>query len=527
MSGIAARFCRLRVHDGEWQSILVATPWEPEDVFSSLPSEILAQILKFGTITSSTLITYSAVSRHWRWSAINYPFLWQSIYVPFSHRNPAALTQLCLERSKSCLFDMTLALPDAVHMPLVTPVMLLVVQHVHRLRRLAISGTSSSPEEVFGLLQNAQRAPQLTALELTITDRNPYVSMGILQSRLLLQAPLLSSLRLHGVASPVPFCGLRSLDIQGLRATYADFRHFIIASPLLVELILPNLRLMVDLESTALSPIEIPSLRTLALSFCKPPPSNELIPCHNLVSLLSVPNLEYLEVGGSNVPDLARCFQGNALTKLRTLRLLNAGISGRQTEVDNCEFFRSLTTVEELELVHSYVEYLLPTEAKQKEAFSQVSGRRPRTRSINSRDIGGWSYYIRPHMFPVPLPVPANRETPSKPSGSTPIYPHLRSISLDTFIAGQALWLYHIVLERPQIQVVKLSPTARRHFTTSLGAMDGVLQTRPHFHLKKLGDPEVASVNVGKLLRERVDVQEIDNKGCLSISDFISPANRS
>ncbi|KAJ7774970.1 hypothetical protein B0H16DRAFT_1880144 [Mycena metata] len=484
----------------------------PEDIFTSLPSELLAQIFKHATITSSTLITYSAVSRHWRSTALT-PDLWASINVPFSCRNPAALIQASLERSKSCLFDITLALPDPAHMPVVTSVMLLVVEHVHRLRRLAISATSfsSTPEEVFGLLQNAQRAPQLVDLELSFMDRNPHLSMGIPQGKLLMQAPLLSSLRLHGVTSPVPFVGLRSLDIQGLRTTYADFRDMVTASPLLTVLTLPQLRLMFDLQSTALSPIDIPSLKTLALSFCKPHPSNELFPCHDLVSLLSVPNLEYLEIGGANAPDLAKSFQDNGFTKLRTLRLSNASITDRPFEAENFEFLRSLTMVEELELIHSHAEYLLPTVEKQKERL-KVGGRRPRTRSINSRDLhSGLSYYVRP------VPLAASRKSPPELSSSTPIYPNLRSISLDTFIAGETLWLYHIVLERPQLQLVKLSPMAERHMTTSLGIMDGVLQTKPHSHLQKLGDPEIASVNVGKLLRERVTVQEIDNDGFISV----------
>ncbi|KAJ7046923.1 hypothetical protein C8F04DRAFT_214481 [Mycena alexandri] len=481
-----------------------------EDVLTSLPSELLAQIFKHGTTSSSTLITYSAVSRHWRSTALT-PDLWSSINVSFSCRNPAALIRVSLERSKSCLFDITLALPDPVHMPVVTSAMLLVVKHVHRLRRLAISATSfsSTPEEVFGLLQNAQRAPQLVALQLSFMDRNPHLIMGIPQGSLLMQAPMLSSLRLHGVTSPVPFVGLRSLDIQGLRTTYADFRDMVIASPLLTVLILPKLRLMFDLQSKALSPIDIPSLKTLALSFCKPHPSNELFTCHDLVSLLSVPNLEYLEIGGANVPDLAKSFQNNDFTKLRTLRLSNVSFSGRQFEVENCQFLRSLTAVEELELIHSHAEFLLPTAEKQKERL-EVVGRRPRTRSINSRDIGGWSYFVGP--------VLASRKPPPEfeSSSSTLIYPNLHFISLDTFIASETLWLYRIVLERPEIQLVKLSPMAQRHLKTSLGIMDGVLQTQPHLHLKKLGDPEIASVDVGKLLRERVAVQEIDNEGFIS-----------
>jgi hypothetical protein len=150
-------------------------------------------------------------------------------------------------------------------MAIVTSVMLLVVQYVHRLRRLAITGRLASPapsafpnrEEIFALLQNAQRAPRLAILELSFSDPQPYVSMGISPGQLLLQAPSLISLRIHGVTSPVPFVGLRSLDIQGLRTSYADFHDMVVASPLLTELILPKLRLLLDPQSKPLPPIEV------------------------------------------------------------------------------------------------------------------------------------------------------------------------------------------------------------------------------------------------------------------------------
>jgi hypothetical protein len=283
-----------------------------------------------------------------------------------------------------------------------------------------------------------------------------------------------------------------------------------VASPLLTELVLPKLRLMVDLQSEQLSPIEIPSLKILALSFCKPHPSNQFNPCHHLISLLSTPNLEYLELSGANVPDLARYFQNpSAFTKLRTLRLVNVSILGswmaRNPEPDNGDYLRGLTTVEELELICSHAEYLLSTEKQAKEI--PVKGR-PRTNSI-SRETA-----LR--RFGYPLPQPASHHPPSwakEPSNPVPIYPNLRSISLDTLIAEEVLWLYRLVSERPQIKVVKLSRMTERHLATSLGTVDGVLETLPHSIAKRMGAPDPIPVDAGKLLRERVVVKEIENNG--------------
>ncbi|KAJ7271904.1 hypothetical protein B0H12DRAFT_668928 [Mycena haematopus] len=489
---------------------------EPMVTIASLPGEVLAQIFKSGTILSSgclpCLITYSAVSQRWRSAALDYPDLWSTINVPLdpvAMRNVVALVRICLERSKSCLFDIALAVPQSADMDVVTSVMLLVVQHVHRLRRLAITGLTSpttafpNRQEIFALLQNAQRAPRLAVLELTFPDWNPHINMRIPPGRLLLQAPSLISLCIHGVPSPVPFVGLRTLDIQGLQTSYSDFQDMVVASPLLTELILPKLRLMLDLQSKPLPPIEIPSLKTLALSFCKPHPSNQFAPCHDLISLISIPNLEYLELAGSDIPDLAKSFRNpSALAKLRTLRLVNVSLVGR--EIDNCDYLRALTTVEELDLIHSHAGYLVPT----REMSEQKPKSRHRTRSI-SREVrsGALSYHPRPN--PMRQVDPYLNMPGEAPSSLVPVYPNLRTVSLDTLIATEALWLYQLVLERPEIQLVRLSQMSERHLGTSLGMADGVLHRMPS--MLKIGTPEFHPVDVGKLLRERVTVKEIED----------------
>jgi len=75
------------------------------------------------------------------------------------------------------------------------------------------------------------------------------------------------------------------------------------------------------------------------------------------------------------------------------------------------------------------------------------------------------------------------------------------------------MWLYRFVLERPQIEVVKLAPVTERHFATSMGMVDGVLQTLPNTRTRDLGVLESVAVNVGELLRQRVLVKEIEMDG--------------
>ncbi|KAK7020510.1 hypothetical protein R3P38DRAFT_2969888 [Favolaschia claudopus] len=486
---------------------------------AALPGEVLAHIFKSGAQSSSgclpCLFKFSAVSQQWRSAALDYPDLWSTITVPLEPalRNLVALVRITLERSKSCLFDFTLEVPRTADMDVVTSVMLLVIQHVHRLRRLAIRGrppisdTSAFPntDEISALLQNAQRAPRLAILELIFPNPSPVVSMGT-PGRLLLQAPSLVSLRIHGVTSPVPFVGLRSLAIEGLRTSHAEFRDMVVASPLLTELILPKLRLTVDLQSQQLDPIEIPALKVLALSFSKPPPSNAFNSCHNLLSLISVPNVEYLELAGSDIPDLSRSFQNpSAFIRLRTLRLVNITIIGRNDEVDNRDYLRALTTIEELELIHSHAEYLIPTENTAKEKP------RHRTRSISREIRFRQSYWPRPgpqRQGDDPLErAEAAAAASSSSTNSVLIYSNLRSVSLNTLLAAEAAWLYHLVLERPDIQMVKLSPMTERHLVASLGLVDGVVQPVPTAAwTKRVDTPEVQSHDVLKLLRERVEI---------------------
>ncbi|KAJ7632743.1 hypothetical protein FB45DRAFT_513389 [Roridomyces roridus] len=482
---------------------------------ASLPSEILAQIFESATITGTgCLKTYSAVSSRWRASCLDYPHLWTNIR-PFEMRDAVAWTAVSLERSQSCLFDVTLHLPrvnpreQPELMSVVGSVMLLVVQHVHRLHRLTIKGTAvANPEEIVAPLQNAQRAPNLRVLDLDFGDRSNRASMTTHQTPLLLEAPL-SSLRLHGVLSPVAFIGLSRLEVNGLGTPYSAFRDVVVASPLLEELILPKLRLMTDLQSTSLPPIEIPSLKRLALSFHKPHPSTSLVPYHNLISLLYVPNLEYLELVGGNIPDLSKCFQDpGVFTKLRTLRLANASIfhpvTRAEPEIDNSEYLRALSTVEELQFIHSHTNYLLPTEH---DAGQQLRSRLPRTRSISN--LG----FLRPEPEPHTHPHKYSPESPEQQPQLLSIFPDLRSISLDALPASQVLWLYRLVLERPEIKEVRLSPVTERHLTSSLVMVDGVLQTKPHLHVKRLSTPEYQVVDVGELLREKVAVRKIEADG--------------
>jgi len=43
--------------------------------------------------------------------------------------------------------------------------------------------------------------------------------------------------------------------------------------------------------------------------------------------------------------------------------------------------------------------------------------------------------------------------------------------------------------------------------------VDGVLQTKPHLHVKRLSTPEYQVVDVGELLREKVAVRKIEADG--------------
>ncbi|KAJ7063407.1 hypothetical protein C8F01DRAFT_1132894 [Mycena amicta] len=382
-----------------------------------LPIEILAAVFQLRTSTEGChcLIVYGAVSRHWRDAILEYPDLWTNIH-PFIMRKSIPWTSLCLDRSKSCLFDVVLHLPEPLDMPIVSKIMLLVVQHVQRLRSLSILAADSlqiNPGEIFALLENAQRAPRPVSIDMT-TPRD-----GIL-----IHTPSLSTLRLHG--------------------------YMVTASPLLQELILPKLRLLVDTSFN---------------------------PCHGLLPLLDLPNVEYLELVGTVIPDLSTTFRPHAFSKLRTLRLVGLTIVSRNSEVDNASYLRSLSTIEELHLIHSYAEYL-------SWRFPALHG---------------------PHF----APPRAQSDGPAVAD----LYPNLRCVCLDTLLAKDALWLYTFTMERPKIEMVKLSRGIDRHFSHSLGLRpDGGLQT---LHWRSVDGAESNPVDAGVLLRERVQVEQLDTDGLI------------
>ncbi|KAF7294833.1 hypothetical protein MIND_01021200 [Mycena indigotica] len=475
----------------------------------TLPTELLAQIFKCGASEGChLLIPYKAVNRCWRTAALEYPDLWTSVY-PFcsiNNNDAVSWTSFCLERSKSCLFDVVLHLPSPPNMALVSKIMLLIAQHIQRLRSLSVFAVDqTNAGEVFALLENAQRAPRLSNLELVCDDTRS-ISMTAPHDGILISTPALSSLRLHGVRSPVPFVGLRSLDLKGLRTSYADFEAMATASPLLVQLVLPNIRLLVDPQTSTFPPIQMPSLKALALSFAHPPPSNQFNPCHSLLSFLRLPNVEYLELVGSIIPDLAATFHASCFSNLRTLRLVGLTIVSRDPAIQNASYLRSLGTIEELHLIHSYAEYLLPLE---QQADRSPKARLSRTRSINFRDEPKAHHRI---IHPLNKMIPASRA--SLPLDNIEaVYPKLRCVCLDTLLAKDAVWLYTFVTERPNIRLVRLSQNINRHFSDSLGLSDGgALQTLPWRNLDR---SDHQPVDAGKMLRERVQVEELKAEGLI------------
>ncbi|KAF7305045.1 hypothetical protein MKEN_01219500 [Mycena kentingensis (nom. inval.)] len=499
----------------------------------TLPPEILAEIFKSGSAGNPRFLkNASQVCAQWRAAALD-PDLWTDISVAFFMRDVVRWTSLCLERSKSCLFDVSLQVPDeTTNLELITELMLLFVRHAQRLRRLYITGATAgvriNPAEAFALLENAQRAPHLSVLELVWDNPSQAIDMAPPRDGILIYTPALTSLRLHGVPSPVPFVGLRSLDIQGLRTSYADFRDMVTASPLLTTLILPKLRLLTDTKATShtLPPIAIPSLKSLALSFANPPPSEQFNPCHNLLSLLQIPNVEYLELVGGIMPDLAESLQKpGAFGKLRTLRLVGMTFVARRGsgEVDNALYIRELSSIEELHLIQSYAEYLLPLSAPEDKIHSRSSASasgRPRRLSITFRNEASL-VAMRHKMLPIGLYIGSIHQ-PVPEVTHCDVFPNLRCIALDTLMASDAVWLYKLLGERPGVTSVKLSALAERHFVQSLGTgPDGSLHRLP-WRTDSMDFVQRTPVDASKLLRERVQVS-VQNIGAHGLIPWQGP----
>ncbi|KAE9394745.1 hypothetical protein BT96DRAFT_998253 [Gymnopus androsaceus JB14] len=526
----------------------ISTPAEAAEpsVINSFPSELLARIFHAGTELEvddprarPCLITYCSISSRWRTVCQLSPELWTNIRVPFhqtAHQDVVAWTATWLERSKSCLFDLTIDFPEppsdsalSAAAQLLRDTLLTIIPHVARLRRLHFNAHThySLARPILNPLR--VEAPQLIDLQLQFYLGDDFINMGpgYIIPYAFTSAPCLQRQSVRGVPLQFPLQGLTSLEIHGAYPEESIFRDLSLQSPGLGELVLTKLNPMLDPADNANSSIVFPALRALTVSFAR----KVYAPRTCILAFISPPNLTHLEIRGVNVPDPDTSLPNPAiLTKLHTLCLEEVLV---QHPINSSQsptlptFYLTLPSVKHLKLISTAPQPLFPAEPERKPLLRSRSGElrsrksagllphpsQPRAAEIDFRVLS------RDKTQPVKLPFsPEAAASSSKPY---PHWPNLTTITLDAIRARDLLWLCTLVATRSEIDTVYLSRSAKRHLASSLSIKRGDEKSKDVFScwefaerkpLVRVPQLEKGDIDPVQWLEERVKVFDFCRK---------------
>ena len=314
-------------------------PNSTRPLIDSLPNELLSAIFKAGQQSSYSSfrgglpfpLLVSSVSRHWRDVALSYHDLWTSIHVSFAA--PVEYTRLWFDRSQPCLVDLTINIRHRRHHIFYAtrndsiggePLRSLLKEAAGRVGQLTVVANSvigvidvidilSHPNTVFARLNQLH-------LYARLCDKSLENSQQLID----LVAPSLRVLRLCQVRlQHLPLLpNLTYLEINHMIPEPQQFRTFMSGSPSLSHLILSGYPQR-DVEPASGAIIHAPCLRFLAFDST----SHLGEKCDCILSYLSMPNLEYLEMHGDGylAPMLTKHFQMHQpqFCRLSTLRTLS------------------------------------------------------------------------------------------------------------------------------------------------------------------------------------------------------------
>ncbi|KAF7347882.1 F-box domain-containing protein [Mycena venus] len=313
----------------------------------TLPSEITIKI--FTTLIvdlgdaspEPVVLRLSSICKSLRDLVINSPTLWSRIRLrDFPYDMSAAA--LFVQRSQATLLEVSVYFDFVDHLD---PEIILSYA-VARWRKLTIRGPLSS--EVKAFLQVIMETPTPDLTEVQLLSREQSDCNGGHCPLLLNASDALRALTMRGCVSCLaPFPNLTKLNIFRLDCTYEEFRNLILGSPNLTTLILGELQDYFPSE-TFLDPvishrplIEAPSVRNFAVGFT----NVDIVPSDvpPLLTFLTMPNLEYLEVVGDRA-DYGE-LSGKPFPALKTLCLRDVNFPQ-----SDAALYRSFTSLEWLEL---------------------------------------------------------------------------------------------------------------------------------------------------------------------------------
>ncbi|KAF5375251.1 hypothetical protein D9758_000341 [Tetrapyrgos nigripes] len=293
----------------------------------------------------------SSICRVWRDLVITTPDMWTFIKVSEGHLDRLPLF---LDRSSPCTYD--LIIPS--HMfnePYLTHERIIKKAHDHfdRMRSLILYKINAADFALYHTTFSRVATPHLEHFCLYFKTRWSGGEMDMLEAPLFSDTTALRSLCLRAIPDPLPPmpAHLTHLEIRGFSPTRWEFQKLFSDCPSLKRLCLPTLSVAAA-DALETESIDASSLRSLSFSLGDDHPSAR---CCCTLSVLHLPNLEYLEVlGGTGLSnplgshflnDSDGTTNGTSFQKVSTLHLSDLTI----TEMD-VVFCHKLTAVTNLEL---------------------------------------------------------------------------------------------------------------------------------------------------------------------------------
>jgi len=471
-------------------------PTRPIDV-AKFPKQIIARIFTAGTTTwreehpdkPPFPLMVCGVCQRWRLLALSTPELWSTIIPPLHLLKTAQRSEHWTSQwlSRSGMLTVSVVIDDRLRtmrnhtvqesQGVILGVLRGIGRHSHRLRRLDIWSQHVYPNDLNTLFQHPEEPMQLRQLSLccgriTQTQIIPNSSpQTAVMFSWLERLPRLHKLRLAGAIFPV-VSPLTSLSVHGLCARYSEIQTIFATCPNIKSLVLPGLLPIALPLSSESTPIIAPSLKSIAVSFKRVPHLDHPYP----VSVLNMPNLEYLEIDGDI--EISWAFDGSlASSKVQKLRLSNR--SKRLSKEDQM-LVRSLTRLRCLQLLDTSTEGLLV------DTFPSPS--MGRKRSISS-------------LFS----LSSSSSSSSQTSPRHEFLPHLTDITLATIFVEDVMRLCRFVNLHRGIQKIRLSRDARRHLS------GGLIRDKDTIHLKdtsrrRRGSPPKGTDDVDDWMRKLADI---------------------
>ncbi|KAG7087048.1 hypothetical protein E1B28_013028 [Marasmius oreades] len=546
----------------------------------SLTAEIIIQILKTTLQLEyyrqndlklpSNPLHLSKVSRRWRDIVLGTPALFSNIIISFKelraqNRCIRKWTMFWLERSGTHPINITFHLfpqelegkssfhllnqldraiestPDLdIFLDLLKNH---IIPHIDRLQRFLLhyNGFTSSISSLLSPFMHAD-APILEELDVRAHRYTKGFSLSPATPFLPLfrTAPKLRSLIMHGAGTLLPLTErLRKLDLCHVALNDALFLQFVSDCPVLETLALSHVIFTYSkpssMDLSASEAISMNSLRSLSLDFSyidwRFLPDTD--PHKHILTSVLAPNLENIEVstrGSGHYINLANVLPNpSSLTSLRRIKFVRISKETDAGHMDNSRWFSALpgsVPLEEIHLVDSSRDIL----GIDFQIQDLIGGhQRAEGQNIQTPYLPIPPYCFTPRSREVHRAVMSRNYNPihlfnqsSLPLPTELKFKDLKSLTIETSLAEDIVWLCRILTVKPNIQSVSLSKSTLSTLRSGLVLLKDVesngwfIKVQQHGNLarymfgRQMVEEEGTPNDVEKWLKDRVKVEIIE-----------------